>query len=278
MSKFSSFAEYPARSLDRAQAALLTAWASLERFHDDLVLVGGLAVKYLIKPGGTLLPGPVTMDVDLGVALAAEGGQYGTIADDLSGQGFKRDAQGRYVREFEKQPLFVDFLTEHPTATTGTANVGGVPAGIFPGVSRALATRAKVTVKGRDLFGAQQKFQVPVSGIGPLLVLKLNAFAGRQQPKDAYDVLLAVSRYNSGPETAVQAFHTEAAERNRGFDRALATLRTHFKEPEQSGPARCAAFAVEGKPVSEDSGPRKKQIAQHMVSIGKALLGEKMEL
>jgi len=45
MSKFSSFAEYPPRSLAGAEAALLTAWASLERFHDDLVLVGGLAVS-----------------------------------------------------------------------------------------------------------------------------------------------------------------------------------------------------------------------------------------
>src|SRR6266699_3097900 len=129
MSKFSSFAEYPTRSLAGAEAALLTAWASLERFHDDLVLVGGLAVKYLTKQGGGLLPGPVTMDVDLGVTLAAEaGGQYGSMADDLTGQGFKCDEKGRYVRQFETMPVFIDFVTEHPTATSGTALVAGVPA------------------------------------------------------------------------------------------------------------------------------------------------------
>jgi len=185
MSKFSSFAEYPPRSLAGAEAALLTAWASLERFHNDLVLVGGLAVRYLTKQGAGLLPGPVTMDVDFGVTLAAEGGQYGSMADDLSGQGFKLDEKGRYVRQFETMPVFIDFLTEHPTATTGTIGVDGVPAGVFPGVARALATRRKVTVEGKDLFGATQKVTVPVSGIGALLVLKLNAFAGRQQAKDA---------------------------------------------------------------------------------------------
>ena len=84
MSKFASFAEYPPRSLAGAEAALLTAWASLERFHDQLVLVGGLAVKYLTTPGTGLLPGAVTMDVDLGVTLAADGGQYGSLADDLT--------------------------------------------------------------------------------------------------------------------------------------------------------------------------------------------------
>jgi hypothetical protein len=58
MSKFASFAEYPPRSLAGAEAALLTAWASLERFHAEFVLVGGLAVKYLTRQGGGLLPGP----------------------------------------------------------------------------------------------------------------------------------------------------------------------------------------------------------------------------
>lgn len=76
MSKFASFAEYSPRSLAGAEAALLTAWASLERFHDELVLVGGLAVKYLTTPETGLLPGAVTMDVDLGVTSAADGGQY----------------------------------------------------------------------------------------------------------------------------------------------------------------------------------------------------------
>jgi len=40
MSKYGSFAEYPARSLAGAEAALLTAWSSLNRFHADMVLVG----------------------------------------------------------------------------------------------------------------------------------------------------------------------------------------------------------------------------------------------
>src|SRR5712692_5866722 len=146
MSKFGSFAEYPAESLRGAEAALLTAWATLHRYHDELVLVGGLAVKYLTKPSSGLLPGPVTMDVDLGVALGAEGGQYGMIADDLIGQGFKRAESRRFVHSFEGMSLYIDFLTEDPTRTKGTADVEGVQAGVFPGVDRALATRQDVLV------------------------------------------------------------------------------------------------------------------------------------
>jgi hypothetical protein len=274
MSKFSSFAEYPPRSLARAEAALLTAWASLERFHEDLVLVGGLAVKYLTKQAAGLLPGPVTMDVDLGVTLVAEGGQYGSMADDLAGQGFKRDEEGRYVRQFETRPVFIDFLTEHPTATTGTAMVDGVIAGVFPGVARALQTRRNVMVEGKDLFGASQKVTVPVAGIGALLVLKLNAFAGRQQPKDAYDVLLCVSRFVEGPETAIAAFQAEATADNRGYARAVAILRSHFFEADQSGPMRCAAFALEGQLGIDDRETRQNQIVERMVTVGRALAGD----
>lgn len=274
MSKFSSFAEYPPRSLAGAEAALLTAWAALERFHNDLVLVGGLALKYLTKRGSGLLPGPVTMDVDLGVTLAVEGGQYGSMADDLAGQGFKHDEKGRYVRQFETMPVFIDFLTEHPTATTGTAMVDGVPAGVFPGVARALQTRRKVAVEGKDLFGASQTVTVPVAGIGALVVLKLNAFAGRQQPKDAYDVLLGVSRFVEGPEAAIAAFQAEATAGNRGYARAIGTLQNHFFEAGQSGPLRCAAFTLEGQPGMDDRETRQRQIVEQMVTIGRALAGE----
>jgi hypothetical protein len=215
------------------------------------------------------------MDVDLGVTLAAEaGGQYGSMADDLTGQGFKRDEKGRYVRHFETMPVFIDFLTEHPTATTGTAMVDGVPAGVFPGVARALATRRRVAVEGKDLFGAPQKVTVPVSGIGALLVLKLNAFAGRQQAKDAYDVLLGVSRFADGPDAAIAAFQAEASAGNRGYARAAETLRTHFFETGQSGPLRCAAFALDGQPGIDDRQMRERQIVEQLVTIGRALAGE----
>lgn len=274
MSKFASFAEYPARSLVGAEAALLTAWVSLERYHESLVLVGGLAVKYLIQPGSNSQPGAITMDVDLGVALAVEGGQYGSIADDLAGQGFKRDEQGRYVRQFEAMPVFIDFLTEHPTAREGTALVDGVPAGVFPGIGRALATKREVSIEGDDLFGVRQRVQVPVSGIGPLLVLKLNAFAGRQQPKDAYDVLLLVTRYVDGFDAAVAEFRVEATAANPGYARAAATLRQHFTEAEQSGPVRCAAFAFGDQPPGAEGRDRQRQIIQQMVTVGRTLLGE----
>jgi predicted nucleotidyltransferase len=129
-------------------------------------------------------------------------------------------------------------------------------------------------VDGEDLFGAPQKATVPVSGIGALLVLKLNAFAGRQQAKDAYDVLLGVSRFVKGPDAAITEFQAEADASNRGYARAVETLRRHFFEATHSSPLRCAAFALDGQPGIDDREIRERQIIEQLVTIGRALAGE----
>ena len=99
MSKFGTFGDYPKDSLASAEKVLLTAWPSLERYHDDLVLVGGLAVHYLTKRNVAGLPGAVTMDVDFGISLAASGEQYGTIKTDLAGMDFKSEGN-RLQKDF----------------------------------------------------------------------------------------------------------------------------------------------------------------------------------
>lgn len=267
MSKFGTFSEYPRPSLISAQAALLTAWRSLERYHDDLVLVGGLAVHYLTKRNEAGLPGAVTMDVDFGVTLGASGGQYGTIKSDLAGLGFVSE-DNRLVRKFGEIQVYLDFLVEDPPLQTGTRIVDDVVASVIPGVNRALACRRWVTVRGRDLYGAEQECKVSVADIGPLLVLKLNAFGGptgRRHPKDAYDVLLAVTAFVDGPEAAVAAFRAEAQAGNTGYDFAAATLRKDFTAVDRDGPIRAAEFVREF--VSDAA-----QLRQDVVTVGKYLL------
>ena len=268
MSKFETFADYPSGSLQSAEAALLTAWRSLERYHDEIVLVGGLAVYYLTNRRTASLPGAVTMDVDFGISLAACGGQYGTIKSDLAGLGFKSE-DSRLVREFGNLKLYLDFLTEDPPSVTGSRVVDDVVANIIPGINRALACRRIVTIEGRDLYGANQKCKVAVCDIGPLLVLKLNAFGGRtgrRLPKDAYDVLLAVSEFVDGPEAATKAFRAEEGTGNTGYAYAMEALRNDFSAADQDGPIRAAEF---------HSGTRddRERIRQAVVTVGRFLLG-----
>ena len=59
--------DYPAQGVVSAEAALVTAWSSLENFHSDLVLVGGLAIYLHTRDKVDPLYRPTaTLDVDLG--------------------------------------------------------------------------------------------------------------------------------------------------------------------------------------------------------------------
>jgi hypothetical protein len=268
VSKFGTLGGYPKDSLASAEKALLTAWRSLERYHDDLVLVGGLAVHYLTRRDLAGLPGAVTMDVDFGISPTASGEQYGTIKTDLAGLDFKSEGN-RLVHKYGNLNLYLDFLTEDPPSVTGSRMVDDVVANVIPGVNRALACRRLVNVKGLDLYGADQECRVAVADIGPLLVLKLNAFGGptgRRLPKDAYDVLLAVTGFVDGPEAAVTAFRAEQKAGNTGYAFALKTLQKDFSDPDQDGPIRAAEFP----PGNADNRDR---IRETVATVGKMLLG-----
>jgi hypothetical protein len=269
MSKYETFRAYPQRSLLSAEAALLTVWPSLSRYHDDLVLVGGLAIHYLTKSDIQGLPGAITLDVDLGISLAASGGQYGTIKSDLEGLGFVSEGQ-RLVRRRDDIGLYIDFLTEDPNRRAlGSRVVDEVIANVVPGINRALACYRTVIVEGQDVYSAEQQCKVKVADVGPLLVLKLNAFggpSGRRLPKDAYDILLAVTGFVDGPAAAITAFRAEHDAKNPASSIATKVLENDFSDINDDGPIRAAEFLGH-------SGARREQIRQDLVTLGRSLLG-----
>src|SRR5260221_12690043 len=131
--KHERFSSYSEDSLLSAETALLTVWPLLLRYHNELVIVGGLAVKHVTKRVGDL-PGGVTLDVDLGILLAASGGMYGTIESDLAGLGFVHD-KSRMVRKQGNTNLYIYFLTEDPRQQAlGCRNRHEVGSGGVPGI------------------------------------------------------------------------------------------------------------------------------------------------
>ena len=269
MSKYGTFGAYPQRSLLSAETALLTVWPTLSRYHDDLVLVGGLAIHYLTSRDVQGLPGAITLDVDLGISLAASGGHYGTIKSDLEGLGFVSEGQ-RLVRRREDIALYIDFLTEDPNQRAlGSRVVDDVIANAVPGINRALACYRTVLIEGTDVYGIEQRRKVKVADVGPLLVLKLNAFggpSGRRLPKDAYDILLAVTAFVDGPAAAIRGFRAEEAAENPAYRIAIAVLEKDFSEIGHDGPIRAAEF------LGQSSGNR-AQVRQDVVTASRRLLG-----
>jgi hypothetical protein len=139
--KFETHAEYDPRRSEIAQQAFLSVWSGFTRWHDDLVLLGGLVPRFICKPLPThsLLKPSTTIDVDLGIALGTESGLYDPISTALAGQGFFQDPhqQHRYVITIAGLEVPVDFLVEYGRDEQGMVAVDDIAATVMPGVNRA---------------------------------------------------------------------------------------------------------------------------------------------
>ena len=276
--KYETYTEYDPRRNALAESAFLTIWPALGSWHENLVLVGGLVPKYLCgdHTQHRALPRPATLDVDLGIALGADSGQYGNLFWELSGQGFKKNAknESRLEKTIGDFTVYVDFLVEQSPRTSGTATVEEITANIMPGVNRALATARTIKVRGVDLHGAEQKFHARVCEIGPFLALKLRAFYDRQQPKDAFDILYTLQHYDGGTDAAIEAFAEEVRIGNAACPDALRTLKEHFQNENAPGPVKASTFVLGQGRTSEpeDTKFRRVTLKQEMVDVALKLL------
>ena len=274
--KHDTYDKYPADSLDLPERALLTVWDCLAAYRDDLVLVGGLAIKHLTRAPRAGQPGPVTQDVDFGISLAAESGMYGSMRETLAAHGFQW-VKSRFLRTFPGFDLYVDLLTDDDKADTGTALVDdGLAVGIVPGINRALAHRRLVEVQGKSLTGAELHSQVKVAEVGPMMVLKLNAFGGpmgRKAVKDVHDLLYLTMNCEGESEHAIAAFHAEKAAGNRGVPHALHAAKTSFSHLNAPGPMACAAFRLNNRHELPALAAESLRIRQQCATLAEALLG-----
>jgi hypothetical protein len=275
--KYDTYSQYHPDHTALAESAFLTVWAGLSQWHDSLVLIGGMVPKYLCGDisASRKLPRPATLDVDLGIALAADSGQYGNLFWELAGQGFNPNPNhpSRFEKIIGNFTVPVDFLVEKPPFTTGSAQVEDITAAVMPGVERALVTARSVAVEGIDLHGAQQKLTARVCEAGPFLALKLRAFCDRQQPKDAFDILYTVLHYDGGADAAIAAFAEEVRLGNPSCTDALYTLNEHFITETSPGPAKASHFVLGSilPDESTDTSFLRVAIRQDMVDVASRL-------
>ncbi len=251
--KYEHYSQYKPEDTERAESALLSAWAVLEEFRDDLVLVGGLVPRYICRANPDELQ-PVTMDVDVGVALSLSSGMYDTTTKRLSDAGFKWEDK-RFQKTFGRTKLYLDLLTDRPHRDApDSAMVDDVPVSAVYGLQRALEAYREVEITGRDLYNAVVTEKVKVCEVGPFVCLKLQAYGNRHQSKDIFDFVRAVRDYDrGGPTEAVSLIHAERG-RNLAYDIAINVLAGHFTSQESKGPAQYADFCVGGVQLQTEDG------------------------
>lgn len=153
------------------------------------------------------------------------------------------------MKMVQGRSLYIDFLTEDADLRGSGRQIDGITASLCPGIDRALQTRRWVEVEGKDVYGSQRTLKVPIADIGPLLVLKLNAFEG-ETSEGCLRRFAPVTAWHEGAEAAVAAFQAEEAAGNSGFSRAKRAVEEHFVSLDQLAPTRAMQFMYGDSPVS----------------------------
>lgn len=273
--KYGVYHEYDREDTARTESALLSVWPRLADFHADLVLVGGLVPRYICRSREEDTWQPHTLDVDLGIALAAGETTYAPLSHHLTSEGFAPKG-GRFQKITKGATLYVDFLTPRSSETASTSvQVDDIRADAFFGVDRALCTYREVLIQGKDLNGANVRETVKVCEVGPFLCLKLQAYDKRAEPKDLFDVIYTALNYDGGVAAAVEAFQAERAAKNLAYPMARRVLEERFRDEQEKGPQTYATFCLgEFDPeAGADSNFKRAALAAEAVTVVRQLLG-----
>jgi len=265
------YGDYTVAETLRSESALLTVWAVLREFEEELALIGGLVPRYLCSPASNELQA-VTMDVDIAVSLGLSSGLYDTTTTRLRGCGFSL-REGRFVKEVGQATLFLDFLTDKPAVgAPDSVMVDDMPVAAVFGVARALEACRLVRVKGKDLYGADVIEEIKVCEAGPYVCLKLSAYHARAQSKDVFDVVRCVRDYDGGPAEAARLFRAEEGN-NLAYPVARHILKERFWRESAKGPAQYVDFCLGGAAQpSADARFRQHQLRNEAVDVARLLL------
>lgn len=243
---------YAVAQTERAEQVLLDVWSRLGDYHDHLVLVGGLAPRYLMPQNVAGIPNHCgTLDVDLAVSLAvADLNAYASIRANLERMGLQpgvnavgNEQRHSFTMLSEEGPVVVDFLT---TKYGGPSEViravqRQLSAIQVEGLGLALIDPVKVPVTGKALTGGLLTATLRVCRPVPFIVLKALAFENRREGKDVHDLVYILQHGGGGASGVAQSVRPEELEAE-AFVHAVKTLRANFGGPGGDGPVRYARF------------------------------------
>lgn len=263
------------------ERALVTLIGDIGPWSERIVLVGGLAPRYIV---GSLplsaTPHVGTTDIDLVIEIAIEdaGEAYETLQTNLKKAGFTIHRPSfRWSRKVDGMTVGVDFLCEtadgevgriyQPKQETGS-NFGAINTS---GAGLVARDFVEFSVEAERLDeGGWSKVAFRVAGLLPYVVLKILAFQDRHENKDAYDLVYTLMNYpQGGPSFAGQVAAASAVRQERLVIDALQLLGDRFASIDHDGPIAYSNFLAD----SEDDDQRARLRNEAVLSVRQFLTG-----
>jgi len=254
---------YTPQALEACEKALRTILTKVGPWGGKLVLIGGMAPKYIVGNAPMDMRehvGTTDLDVVVGVTISTEEDEaYRTLQQNLKDAGFgpaKNPDTGneetfRWARDVDGVNVLLEFFCPVGDGEPGKLyrnpgkNIGSKISAIrTPGADLAGIDNFAVKLAGDTLDhgGIQEGVEARIAGLLPFLVLKAYAIEQRDKEKDSYDVVWTLNAFGQGPKSAVDAMAKSAVIDRPEVSVAIGYLRKNFQSVEHRGPSQYAKF------------------------------------
>ena len=247
--------EYDEAMTQRCERALVTLIGNLGMWRSRVVLIGGLAPRYIV---GTLPDAASahvgSADVDIAISLAVDDSTeaYSTLYARLRESGFRQgEPSFQWSRDIDGVTVRVEFICETDKVQPGRIyrpkEGTGAKFAAFnaPGVSLTSRDNLAVQVRAERLGGGISEVNLRVAGVLSFTVLKTLAFQDRHHNKDAYDLVYTLSHHDEGPSGAGAAALRSPVQDDDIVTSALTLLGHRFETAEHDGPTAYANFLAD---------------------------------
>lgn len=254
---------YSPQALAACEKALRTILTKIGPWGTRLVLIGGMAPRYLVGDLPADMPehvGTTDLDIVVGIALETEEEEaYRSLQQNLREAQFApslnpdtgQEETFRWAREVDGVSVVLEFFCPAADGQPGRLlrNPGGhagskISAIRMRGAELAAHDFINVPLSGEllDNGGRQEGIQVRICNLLPLIVLKSFALAERDKMKDSYDLVWILNAFRQGPASVVEASSGSPVLSHPDIPAAIQIIRTHFQSTEHRGPSQYANF------------------------------------
>jgi hypothetical protein len=189
--------EYESRQVEAARRVLVDAGQVLAAFSDAIVVVGGWVPDLLVSEPSSAHVGSIDVDLALDVAKLGDG-RYAELLKLLLDTGRYR----RGDKDFQLQ-VAVDLGDGQPSVRVDLEFLAsdelklkknrpklleGFRVLRHPAFAAAFGNPEKVELEGKMVSGAPNTVELRVASLPNFLIMKAHAIAGRDKPKDVYDL------------------------------------------------------------------------------------------
>jgi hypothetical protein len=267
--------EYDSRQVQAARRVLVDLAQVLAAFHDCLVVVGGWVPDLLISEVEEPHVGSIDVDLALDARKLNEGRYAELLKLLLDTRRYRSGAKPfQLTTDVDLgdggQPIQVEVEFIAPKEVKLKKNKPKLLQNFrvlqADGCATAFNAPVEIELVGQTIRGAKNTVRLRVASLPDFLVMKAHALAGRDKPKDAYDICYCLTNFPGGLNVLAVAWKQRKQEKD--VKHAINILHEKFATVDAFGPGQVVEFLdLPNREAQEMQARRAFELVQKFLSL-----------